>query len=126
MNKEQEQRERKAREAREFESRTIELILCVLEIAYEQEGVDGFTAQQGALLRALERVADHPEQRVAAMRHYLSTLSPEFMKRLEQPGQLLQLRGVSVHDAEAWLANPEVFERRVAMLMELPEDATRH
>ena len=117
---------RKAREARDFEAHTIELVMCALELAYQQQGLEGFNAELTALYQVVQSVTKNPEQRVAAMRHYIASLSPDIVKRLEQSGQFMQLSGVSAEEANALLARPDTLERRVAMLMELPDDATRH
>ena len=116
----------KAREGRDFEPHTIELVMCALELTYEQLGLEGFVAELNAISQLLRNVPQNPEQKLAAMRHYITTLPPDVTNRLEQSGQLVQIRAPNTQEARKLLADPEALTKRVALLMELPDDATRH
>lgn len=114
------------REAADFEPHTIELIMCALELTYEQLALEGFIAGLNALSQALRNAPENPEQKLAAMRCYIATLSPDVAKRLEQSGQLLQIHAPNAEEARELLTRPDILRQRVALLMELPDDATRH
>lgn len=116
----------KAREGGDFEPHTIELVMCALELTYEQQGLEGFITELKALSQVLRNAPENPEQKIVAMRQHITTLSPDVTNRLEQWGQLVQIRAPNAEEARKLLADPEVLAKRVTLLMELPDDATRH
>lgn len=58
----------KAREGKDFEPHTIELVMCALELTYEQLGLEGFIAELNAFSQALRNIQENTEQKLAAMR----------------------------------------------------------
>jgi hypothetical protein len=82
-------------------------------------------AELNAFAQVLRNAPENAEQKLVAMRHYIATLPADVTTRLEQSGQLVQIRAPNTEQARRSLADPEILAKRVTLLMELPDDATR-